>query len=242
MRTILLLLLFGSYNVVCAQAYKIKYYHTRPYRAYRPKTNDDLLKKMPPDFLPRLEKMLKHEAHRITVFFLVNANGKSQCSAQYTILDGEKDNDPRRLDGYGVFYKDFAKGYYVHVGEFIGRNTAVREHFSEIFNWKIDQNRDTTIYGISCKRATTRYDGDSVVAWFAPSIPIMDGPMYYAGLPGLILRTETIFGITEVADIQVIKNNNEEIVIPEKKKYISFKEMKESRTLTVKAKRIKKKE
>ena len=240
MRIIIFFALLCVYKVGFSQVYEIKYHHNA---IYKPLKGEGFFSKQSPAYMARVEKMFRKEASRIRVFTLLFSGGKSKCSIEpYTILDDKKDFDARRVDGYGDFYKDFSKGYYVQVADFIGRNTAVREYFSEIFTWKLDQDRDTTIYGIPCKRATTKYNGDPVVAWFAPSIPIMDGPMRYAGLPGLILRIETGSAITEVADIQVLKNNNEGIVIPEKKKYISFKEMKESRSLTVKAKRIKKKD
>lgn len=228
------------YSNAFAQAYEIQYYYTKP---YRPIKDPDFFANKSASFSASFEKMLKTEAKRIRIFTLLFSNGKSKYSIKpYTILNGEKDFDSRRVDGYGETYKDFSKGYYVQVADFIGNNTAVKEHFDEIFDWKVDYKRDTLIYGVLCKRAVTTYNEKTVVAWYAPSIPIMDGPLRYAGLSGLILRLETVFGVTEVHSIQVFKEVIEEINIPEKKKYISFKEMKESRTITVKAKRIKKKE
>ena len=179
-------------------------------------------------------------ARNVRVFKLQFVNGKSKCYLDHVLVDGEIDPDPRRMTGYGIIYKDFQKGSYTNVAEFIGKDVAVREQFDEMFDWQIDESRDTVILGFKCNRATTMYDGSEIVAWFSKSIPIMDGPLKYAGLPGLILRTETTFGVFEMTDIQINKNSKEEIIIPVMKKYISFEEFRESNSLTIKGKRIRK--
>lgn len=56
------------------------------------------------------------------------------------------------------------------------------------FNWQIHTERDTTIIELRCLMATTTYGGRDYVAWFAPDVPISDGPYKFCGLPGLIVR------------------------------------------------------
>ncbi len=54
-------------------------------------------------------------------------------------------------------------------------------------NWKL--GRDTTpILGYPCRLATTSFRGRNYRAWFAPDIPVDDGPWKLRGLPGLILK------------------------------------------------------
>ena len=54
-------------------------------------------------------------------------------------------------------------------------------------NWQLyDETR--TIMGYLCQKATTRFRGRDFVAWFAPEIPISNGPWKFGGLPGLILK------------------------------------------------------
>lgn len=55
------------------------------------------------------------------------------------------------------------------------------------FDWQISEEQDS-IVGLLCYKATTQYGGRSYTAWFAPSIPIPDGPYVFAGLPGLIIK------------------------------------------------------
>ena len=52
--------------------------------------------------------------------------------------------------------------------------------------WKI-LNQRKQILNYSCQAATTTYLGRTYTAWFAPAIPIHEGPWKFSGLPGLIL-------------------------------------------------------
>ena len=56
------------------------------------------------------------------------------------------------------------------------------------FDWQIHPERDTTILNLRCLKATTTYGGRDYIAWFAPDIPISDGPYKFCGLPGIIVR------------------------------------------------------
>lgn len=56
-----------------------------------------------------------------------------------------------------------------------------------IFDWKLQPEIDTVI-GIPCQLATVKYGGREYQAWYAPSIPLPDGPYVFTGLPGLIVK------------------------------------------------------
>lgn len=45
-----------------------------------------------------------------------------------------------------------------------------------------------TILGYMCQKATTEWRGRKYEAWFAPDLPISDGPLKFGGLPGLIFK------------------------------------------------------
>lgn len=53
--------------------------------------------------------------------------------------------------------------------------------------WSIGE-ASKNILGYECVEATTDYHGRHWTAWFAPEIPISDGPWKFCGLPGLILE------------------------------------------------------
>ena len=44
------------------------------------------------------------------------------------------------------------------------------------------------ILGYTCQKATCHFRGRNYVAWFAPDIPVRQGPWKLGGLPGLILK------------------------------------------------------
>lgn len=59
--------------------------------------------------------------------------------------------------------------------------------FPFLNQWSISNISDT-ISGLYCQQATIRYGGRDYTAWYAPEIPISDGPYVFNGLPGLIVK------------------------------------------------------
>lgn len=55
------------------------------------------------------------------------------------------------------------------------------------FTWEITP-LEKKIDTLTCFKAITVYRGRAFVAWFAPSIPISEGPWKFFGLPGLIIE------------------------------------------------------
>ena len=47
-----------------------------------------------------------------------------------------------------------------------------------------------TICGYLCQKAVCSYRGRDFEAWFAPDIPVKEGPWTFGGLPGLILKVQ----------------------------------------------------
>ena len=74
------------------------------------------------------------------------------------------------------------------------------------FNWKIDNDATRVVLGMNCKKATCHYAGRDYEAWFAPEIPISDGPYKFSGLPGLIVQLrdsdkEHVFDLLEIKKV-----------------------------------------
>jgi len=57
----------------------------------------------------------------------------------------------------------------------------------EDFVWEIQADTEP-ILGLDCQSARINYGGQTWTAWFAPDIPVMDGPYKFGYLPGLIVR------------------------------------------------------
>jgi GLPGLI family protein len=58
-----------------------------------------------------------------------------------------------------------------------------------ILDWEITQDT-ATIFNYSCQKAKVRFRGRNYEVWFAPEIPVNDGPWKFFGLPGLIVKVE----------------------------------------------------
>lgn len=61
------------------------------------------------------------------------------------------------------------------------------EPFSEL-EWSIMEDSTKTVMGYECIKAAADYHGRAWSVWFAPEIPVQDGPWKFCGLPGLILE------------------------------------------------------
>ena len=57
------------------------------------------------------------------------------------------------------------------------------------FQWQIESDT-REILSYTCQKAVTDFHGRHYEAWFAPDLPLNDGPWKFAGLPGLILAAE----------------------------------------------------
>jgi hypothetical protein len=53
--------------------------------------------------------------------------------------------------------------------------------------WKLT-SEEKMVEGIPCKKAAVWFKGREYIAWYAPSIPLSNGPWKLGGLPGLILE------------------------------------------------------
>ena len=107
---------------------------------------------------------------------------------------------------YGVFsfyiYKDYRKEK-MTVSDQISYHRFTYDDELKPQDWIIMEDT-TTILGYSCQKAKCSYRGRDWKAWFAPDIPINEGPWKFYGLPGLIMKledTESHYSF-EVKDLQ----------------------------------------
>lgn len=73
------------------------------------------------------------------------------------------------------------------------------------FDWKIE-NETKEILSYQCKKATMTFRGRNYTAWFAPKIPISDGPWKFSGLPGLILEVTDDNGKIKIEANKIVLN------------------------------------
>ena len=87
-----------------------------------------------------------------------------------------------------VVFKNYPAGK-ITVTDRIPFSTYKYEESIETPNWKLVEGA-LTVCGYGCKKATTTFRGRAYTAWYAPEIPISDGPWKFTGLPGLIMKVE----------------------------------------------------
>lgn len=98
----------------------------------------------------------------------------------YTLLN-EKTN--------AFFYKEVYKNKLISSERVLLRKFTVEDRL-DLFHWVVT-NTQKTILGYQCQQAKTSFRGRNYTAYFAPSIPISNGPWKFQGLPGLILEVQT---------------------------------------------------
>ncbi|SKB26444.1 GLPGLI family protein [Parapedobacter luteus] len=81
----------------------------------------------------------------------------------------------------------------------------------DMLEWQIKQ--DTLRIGnLFCQRADVHFGGRHWIAWFAPEIPIPDGPYKFCGLPGLIVSIADTKGHWQF-DLTNIRNVEKVVVL-----------------------------
>ena len=87
-------------------------------------------------------------------------------------------------------YKHFSKeNYCTTIYRTLGEEKApilLCEEELPLFNWQMHTDR-REILGYTCTMATTTFRGRDYEAWFAPQVPLFEGPWKFSGLPGLIM-------------------------------------------------------
>lgn len=84
-------------------------------------------------------------------------------------------------------YKDLVKNELTEHLTSIQDNKYLVSDVIHPMQWKILPDTKV-IEGIPVSKATCEHRGRSYIAWFAPSIPLSNGPWKLGGLPGLILE------------------------------------------------------
>lgn len=102
---------------------------------------------------------------------------------QSFMLEGNLD-ERKHVSGLRVL-----KNFETNTSSIVLYETYNRHYLKEPLNlkWETIAGVDT-IAGIPCYKAKTNHGGRQYTAWYAPQIPIQDGPYIFHGLPGLITK------------------------------------------------------
>ena len=103
------------------------------------------------------------------------------------------DDDSKRLPespGHRDYlYRNLVEGK-ISVYTGISGSHFVYEEDIPAFDWKICPDSTSNIIGYTCLLAKTHFRGRDWSVWYAPDIPVGQGPWKFSGLPGLILQAD----------------------------------------------------
>lgn len=119
-------------------------------------------------------------------------------------------------------YKNLADMSVTELKDLLARTYSIT-HPLPRYQWNVS-TESKEIMGLQAYKATI---GDSITAWFCPTIPVQDGPGLYCGLPGLILDLEdgqTIYSCTAINT-----NSTREVEKPKRAKVVTVEEFEELR-------------
>lgn len=128
----------------------------------------------------------------------ITSKDESACQAYGVMASqlaeaGRHDEIPNRSVSMYVF-KDFDKQNKTVYDDFSDQFAKYTEPFEEM-QWEIVTDSTATILDYECVMAQSSYHGRNWTVWFAPEIPVSDGPWKFAGLPGLILKATESEGV-----------------------------------------------
>jgi GLPGLI family protein len=121
------------------------------------------------------------------------------------------------------FFMDFKKDKFIEFREFLGREFLVQGDKVEQAKWKIVPEQKEIKGYIAQKAELTNEEGQLVVAWFTPQIPVSIGPATYNKLPGLILEVNINDGDLVISALEITLNevNKDYLIAPKKGKKVT---------------------
>jgi GLPGLI family protein len=112
-------------------------------------------------------------------------------------------------------YKDFTvtpNMYYKEI-DMMGKQYIIKDQIPD-YKWKISREKsDIAGYQVT-KAEGVMMDSIPVTAWYAPTIPVKDGPTSLAGLPGLIIKAQfEANGATLIYTLKDLKISDKELKV-----------------------------
>ena len=96
--------------------------------------------------------------------------------------------------GIGMNYFDYGEGVKMRETPNFNGQYIIQDNLEKI-DWQLTREKDK-ILNYDVRKATAIIDSTTLVtAWYAPEIPIKAGPEEFWGLPGLILKVESVKGL-----------------------------------------------
>lgn len=137
---------------------------------------------------------------------------KGESAKDLSGMQGTISSNNNEGESYQIF-KDKLAGKATII-DYVGSSGDKYRYEDELgtLPWKITEVTDTLL-SYTCQKATLHFRGRDYTAWFAPDVPVSDGPWKFMGLPGLILRVSddkqlfsfNLIGIQQLSPMQPIR-------------------------------------
>lgn len=133
-----------------------------------------------------------------TLWMDISSKDDAACQA-YGIMAtqmaeaGRSKDIPNRAESMYIF-KDYGKQVKTVYDDYSDQYAVYTEPAAEM-HWEVVPDSTKSVLGYECLMARTSYHGRDWTAWFAPEIPVQDGPWKLSGLPGLIMMATESAGI-----------------------------------------------
>jgi len=157
----------------------------------------------------KTEKMILRIGENYTDYLSYD---KVQRDSTVLSMQAQGNLDARKLKKAKIYYrviKNKKDGGSMFVNR-LGVNKFYFDIPTPEFDWNI-HTEEKEIKGYVCKKATVNFAGRNYIAWYAPEIPISEGPYKFSGLPGLILElydTENHYIFSLISFRKVDKKND----------------------------------
>ncbi len=205
---------------------------------YEDNTKMLITENMPP-ILVNLMKSGRLDKHETYEFLQVNSTSLFKFLEKDDVMNGFDDSNVTIINANSnddsFYWKDIQKDSLVMLKSLDGKKYKIVDKLPKI-TWELENKKDK-ILGYDVLSAVSRdsflFGIPEIRVWFAPSLPISNGPVLLGGLPGMILKvelnSESSHRIIEAKSIEL----NKEVVIdvPKTKfqKQISFIEYKKKK-------------
>ena len=144
----------------------------------------------PPEILKILPTEIKSQSQ---LTFTSEATSYQNIGGGEEIERGGEDSDFQMKfkiePNKDIYYLDLAANQVLQQRNLLGKDFLVSGAAPD-FQWQ-ETGATATIAGLPVRHATgINLEGDTLQAWYTPSLKIASGPAGYGGLPGLILKLE----------------------------------------------------
>ncbi len=149
-----------------------------------------------PEMQRRMREREEQMASNVSEYFDLYSNGtRSYFEYDTTVSQMELKKEERgwwrRMEGIHFSHAKNLRNGNVTIRSDILADTVCRSvNFKQKYQWKMAEG-EKIFADLRCQKAYhLTEEKDTIIIWFAPELPIADGPEDFAGAPGMILAVE----------------------------------------------------